>query len=256
MDVEAVGADEVEQVAGVDAGRLEELLAEGAAELVDVPVERPPGVLDDLAHERVAVGVQARAGHPQHHVAGADALRTEHRGILHDPGRGTGDVVLVRLEQARVLGGLATDEGDAGLLAGAGDAADDGGDALGHDLAGRDVVGHEERLGAAHDDVVDDHADEVEADGVVDVEGLGDGDLGADTVGRRREDGSVHAGDGAGVEHAREAAEPAEDLGTGRATDVGLHQLDGLVTGLDVDSGCGIGDLFACCVCHSRRPAY
>ena len=152
-----------------------------------------------------------------HDVTVGDALRTQHGGILDDAGRGAGDVVLVGLEQARVLGGLAADEGDPRLLARAGDAADDGGDALGHDLAGGDVVGHEERLGAAHDDVVDDHADEVEADRVVDVEGLRDGDLGADAVGARGEDGSCHPGDGAGVEHAREAAETTEHLGAGRA---------------------------------------
>ncbi len=155
-----------------------------------------------------------------------------------------------------MLGGLATDEGDSRLLAGAGDAADDRGDPLGHDLAGRDVVGHEEGFGAADDDVVDDHADEVEPDGVVDVEGLGDGDLGPDSIGRRGEDRAVHAGDGRGVEHARETTEPTEDLGPGRSAHVGLHQLDGLVTGLDVDAGAGIGDLFAltACIAHAGEP--
>ena len=66
---------------------------------------------------------------------------------------------------------------------------DDVGDALGHDLAAGDVVGHEQRLRADHDDVVDDHADEVLADGVVLVEGLGDRDLGADAVRRGRQQG-------------------------------------------------------------------
>ena len=83
-----------------------------------------------------------------------------------------------------MLGGLAADEGGAGVGAGARDARDDGGDALGHDLAARDVVGHEERLRADHDDVVDDHAHEVLPDRVVPVEGLRDRDLGADAVGR------------------------------------------------------------------------
>ena len=50
-----------------------------------------------------------------------------------------------------------------------------------------DVVGHEQRLGAADDEVVDDHADQVDADRVVDAHPLGDGDLGADAVGRGRE---------------------------------------------------------------------
>ena len=83
-----------------------------------------------------------------------------------------------------MLGRLAADERGAGLGARVGDARDDGGDALWHDLAARDVVGHEERLRADHDDVVDDHAHEILADRVVLVERLRDGDLGADAVGR------------------------------------------------------------------------
>ncbi len=184
-------ADEVEQGLGVDAGRLEQLLAEGAAELVDVPVEGPAGARDDPAHEAVAVAVQAAAREGDHDVTVGDPLRAEHVGILDDAGGGAGDVVLVGLEQARGARRSRRRRGRRRPPRTRGDAADDRGDALGHDLAGGDVVGHEERLGAADDDVVDDHADEVEADGVVLVEGLGDGDLGADAVGARGEDGRV-----------------------------------------------------------------
>ena len=119
----------------------------------------------------------------------------------------------------------------------AGDAGDDGGDPLGHDLAGGDVVGHEQRLGAADDDVVDDHADEVEADGVVAVEGLGDGDLGAHAVGARGEHRPGHPGDRAGVEHPREAAEPAQHLGRVARRTLAFMSSTALSPGLDVDAG-------------------
>ena len=49
-------------------------------------------------------------------------------------------------------------------------------------FAGGDVVGHEQRLRATDDQVVDDHRDQVDADGVVDVHGPGDRDLRAHTV--------------------------------------------------------------------------
>ena len=64
-----------------------------------------------------------------------------------------------------------------------GDAADDGRDLLRHHLAGGDVVGHEQRLGADDHQVVDHHRDQVDADRVVPVDGLGDHELGADPVG-------------------------------------------------------------------------
>ena len=57
-------------------------------------------------------------------------------------------------------------------------------DPLGHRAADGDVVLQEQRLGAAHHQVVDDHRDQVEADGVVLVHRLGDRELGADAVGR------------------------------------------------------------------------
>ena len=73
-------------------------------------------------------------------------------------------------------------------------------------------------LRADHDDVVDDHADEVLADGVVLVERLGDRDLGADAIGRR----SRAAGGGslAGATTSKrpgESADAAEHLGAVRA---------------------------------------
>ncbi|MCK8659499.1 hypothetical protein M1M08_31155, partial [Pseudomonas umsongensis] len=52
-------------------------------------------------------------------------------------------VVLVHGQQARVLGGLAAHERGVGQAAALGHAAHDVRDALGHDLAARDVVGHE-----------------------------------------------------------------------------------------------------------------
>ena len=71
---------------------------------------------------------------------------------------------------ARVLGGLAAEQRAAGVPAAVGDPGDDLGDLLRHDLADGDVVEQEQRLGAAGDQVVDDHRDQVDARRVVDVE--------------------------------------------------------------------------------------
>ena len=194
-----------------------------------------------MAHQRVAVGVQADwtpsrpARRPSRTRSGA-----EQPVGLDDTRAGAGDVVLVRAEQARVLGGLAADQRAAGEHAALGDALDDRGDPLGHDLAAGDVVGHEQRLGAADHEVVDDHADQVEADRVVPVGGRGDGDLGADAVGRGREQRTPVGRERAGVEQPGEPADAADHLGPGRLGHPGLHQLDRAVAGLDVDAGRGV----------------
>ena len=120
-----------------------------------------------------------------------------------------------------------------------GDARDDLGDALGHGAADGDVVLQEQRLGAAHDEVVDDHRDQVEADGVVLVHRLRDRQLGADAVGRRRQQRlAVAAPQG---EQPGEAAEPAPHLGSGRLLRQWFEQFDGAVTRLDVHPGRCVG---------------
>ena len=82
VDVDAVEADEVEEVGGVDPGRLEELLAEGAAELVDVAVELPAGVGDDPADEGVTVRVQPAGRQAEDDVTGDDPLRADRAGVF------------------------------------------------------------------------------------------------------------------------------------------------------------------------------
>ena len=164
----------------------------------------------------------------------------EQRIRLHRADGGTRDVVVVRPEQPGMLRGLAADERGAGLRAGAGDAGDDVGDALGNDLAAGDVVGHEQRLRADHDDVVDDHADQVLPDRVVLVERLGDRDLGADAIRRRRQQRTRERREERHVEEPGEAADAAENLRAVRLGDGGLHELDREVASRRVDSGFGV----------------
>ena len=236
--------EQVDEVRGIHPRRGEQLLAERSAEVGHFAIERPSRVGDDPPHQGIAIGVQARGREAQHDVALADALGREDVGVLDDSGGRSSAVVFVRLEQAGVLRGLTADQRHAGLLAGPCDPAHDGRDPLGDDLATGDVVGHEERFGAADDDVIDDHADEVEADRVVNVQSLSDGDLGTDSVGGGRQNRAGHSSDGRGIEHAGEAAQPTQDLRASGPTDRLLHQLDGLVACLDVDAGCGIRDRF------------
>jgi hypothetical protein len=219
----------------VDPGRREQHLTERYAE-VGGRVQRDPGCREqDVAGERVAVGVQPARGHRDQGIAGTHPVRAEHSIGTHHPGRRSGDVIVVRAEQAGMLRSLAADQRAAGERAARIDAGHDVGDPLRHDLAAGDVVGHEQRLGAADHDVVDDHPDQVVADRVVTVHRLRDRDLGADAVGRGREQPGV-----VDPEQPGEAAEPADDLGPGRG-EPALDQLDRRVTGLDRDPGGRVG---------------
>jgi hypothetical protein len=107
---------------------------------------------------------------------------------------------------------------------------------VGIELAGGEIVEEEQRLGALHDEVVDAHGDEVDADRVVDAGVDGDLQLGADAVIGRDQDRVGEAG-GLEVEQAAEAA----DLAIGAGPAGGAHQrldlLDHQVAGIDVDAG-------------------
>ena len=237
---------------GVEPGGLEQRLAPRRAEVGGAVAVLDAGAGDDVAHQRVAVGVQAARGEREDRVARLHAVRAEQGVGLDDAGRGARHVVVVRAEQPGMLGGLAADERGAGLAARVGDAAHDVGDALGHDLAARDVVGHEQRARAHHDDVVDDHAHEVLTDGVVLVDRLGDRHLRADPVGARRQQRAAVGAQRAGVEHAGEAADAALHLGPVGRAHGRLHQLDREVAGRRVDARIGVGGT-ARARCRRRR---
>src|SRR5690625_7069089 len=81
-------------------------------------------------------------------------------GLDHAGGR-PGDVVFLRAEQARMLRSLTTEQRASGLGARRRDALHDRGYAFGYDRAASDVVGQEQRLRTADDQVVDQHADQV-----------------------------------------------------------------------------------------------
>ena len=184
--------------------------------------------------------MQTARGQGQHDITRDDPLVTEDIRRLDDTRRRSGDVVVVIGEQTGVLGGLAADEGRARLGAAARDARDDVGDSRGDDLAARDVVGHEQRPGADHDDVVDDHTDQVDADGVVLVDGTGDRDLGAHAIRARREKRVIEVAKRTRVEQTREAADAPEDFGTVRCAHRGLHEFYGEVACRGVYSGGGV----------------
>jgi hypothetical protein len=174
--------------------------------------------------------------------AGPGRARGSRRARRPDPE--PGEVELVGGEQPRVLGGLAPDQGAAGLHAALGDAAHEGGDPVGVELADGDVVVEEQRLGAGDDEVVDDHRDEVDPDRVEHPEPAGEVDLGADPVGAADEHRLAVAGE-VEREQPPEPADPAEHLGaTGPRDNVG-EQLHAAVGGVEVDPGVGVGDLEA-----------
>ena len=203
-----------------------------------VPGEARP--LDDAADQRKAVGVQARRGEAQHDVSLGDVGRRKQPAALDRADGEAGEIVVAAGVHARHLRGLAADQGAAGLPAALGDAGDDRRALIGIEPAGGEIVEEEQRLGALHDEVVDAHGDEVDADRVVPAGFDGDLELGADAVVGGDEDRIGKAG-GLEVEQPAEAA----DLAVGARPAGRAHQrldlLDHGVAGIDVDACVAVG---------------
>ena len=110
------------QIAAV---QLQQLVARRAAQFVNRVSRAVPGHFEQqLARQRVAVGVQPGGGQPEQHVAGADRRAGEHALALDRAHDEAGQIVFAGGVEARHLGGLAADQRAAVVPAAARDAGD------------------------------------------------------------------------------------------------------------------------------------
>ena len=193
-----------------------------------------------LAGQRVAVGVQAGGGHADEHVAGLDARAGDHLVAIDRAHDEAGQVVLAVGIEAGHLRGFAADERAAVGLAGLGQAGDH---ALGHfgvELAAGQVIQKEQRRGALHGDVVDAVVHQVRAHGVVQAQLEGDLQLGAHAVGRADQDGVFPALQVEPEERAK-AADAAQHIAVKGLLRQVLDAVLGAVATADVHAGIGVG---------------
>ena len=168
---------------------VEQRLADRAAEFVDRIVELQAGdVEDDLAHQAVAVGVQAAGGDADDHVVGRDRSAVDHALALDHADAEAGQVVIAAGVQVGHDGRFAAQQGAIGLQAAVADAFDDLLQQRRIVVRHGHVVEEEQRLGAAAEGVVHAHRHQVDADGVVAAGQLGHFQLGADAVGAADQD--------------------------------------------------------------------
>src|SRR5690606_8931704 len=102
-------------------------------------------------------------------------------------------------------------------------------------LAGGVVVEEEQRLGAAHHQVVHAHGDQVLSDAVMPVQVQGQAQLGAHAVGARHQYRLLVAG--GDFAQGAEAAQTAHDLRTSGAFGHALDAFDQRFACVDVDTG-------------------
>ena len=186
--------------------------------------------------------MHARRGQSDDDVACGDVGSRQNIRPRHGAHRKAREVIVAVLIETRHFSGLAADQSAARFLAGRRYARHHHRCDRRIEFAAGKIVEEEQRFGALHDEVVDGHCDQINADRVVAGRFDRDLDLGADTVGGGDENGIGKTGR-LEIEQSAKAA----DLGIGaRARSPahqGLDQFHQAVTGINVDAGCRVARL-------------
>ncbi|MNI24289.1 hypothetical protein D3C73_779030 [compost metagenome] len=168
-------------------------------------------------------------------IAGSNLGTVDDFGFFHDADAETGQVVVFTFVHARHFSGFAANQRAARQFAASADAGHNLGSGVDVQFAGCIVVEEEQRLGAAHHQVVDAHGNQVDADAVVLVQVQCQAQLGADAVSA----GNQHRLLVAGRDFAEgaETAQAAHDFRARSALGDALDAFDQCFTGVDVYTG-------------------
>ena len=150
----------------------------------------------------------------------------------------TRQIVIAGAVHAGHLGGFAADQRAAGLPAARADPADDLGGNVDIERAGGVIVEEEQRLGAADDEIVDAHGDQIDADAVVPAEFQRQLELGAHAV-RRRDEHRLPVARRK-LAKAAESADIGEHFGPAGGLDGRTDPAHESVAEVDVDAGVAI----------------
>src|ERR1035437_6339387 len=126
--------------------------------------------------------MRAVGRHAQHHIAGLNVVSGDDVGFFHHAHGESGQVIFADRVFAGHFRSFAADQRTTGLIKAERDAVDDFGSGGHVEFAAGKIIQEKQRLSTLYQNVVDAHADQVDADGVVNVEFKGKFQFGANTV--------------------------------------------------------------------------
>ena len=183
--------------------------------------------------------MKTAGGQAKHHIASCHLAAIEDLGSLNHAHGKAGQVVFAIGVHAGHLGCFTTNQGAARGLTALGNAAHHGGGRVECKSATGEIIQKEEWLRPLNENVVHTHGHEVDAHGVVPVQGEGQLELGAHAIGAGHQHG-LHqpfgqAAQGAEATNAREHLWPHGALGQR------LDAVDESVAGIDVHASVAVG---------------
>jgi len=185
--------------------------------------------------------VNARRGKTDHRVPDRNVRPRQQCAAFGRADGKTRKVVVALFIETGHFGGFAADQRATGFAAAFGNSGNDGGGRLRIEFAAGEIIKKEQWLGALHDQIVDRHRHQVDADAAMQPGFDRDLDLGADAIGCRDQNRVLEAG-GLQIE---QAAEPA-DFGVGAGARGGpnhrLDQIDQPIARIDIDAGIRVSE--------------
>ncbi len=180
--------------------------------------------IENLSHQREAVGVHAAGLDRDHHVPCLLAGGIENFVLIDDTHRKARKVVLLVGHKTRVLGGLAANKSAARLNAALGYSRNDIRYLFGDILSAGDIVQEKLGLRAAAYDVVDAHRHAVDTHGVVPVHSESDLYFGTHAVGARDQNRFADTGH-IKLEQTSETADTRQHAACHSPRHMGFHKL-------------------------------
>ena len=181
-----------------------------------------------------------RTGEAEQHLPRRDLVAGQLRATLDRADAEAGKVVVAVGIHAGHFGSLAADQRAAGRFAALGDARNHALRNPAFELAGGEIIEEKQRFGALHDQIIDAHRDEVDADAVVPVVVDRQLELGSDPV-IGRDQQRIGIARRLRIEESPEAAQLAVGTGAGGRLDQRPDRLDQRVSGLDRHPRLGVG---------------
>ena len=230
-------AFEGEQRAHVKPRGGDDRLTQGGA-AIKGSVKVRAGAVENLADERVAIGMRAAGCQPQHNVSGTNAAAVDDFVFFHDADGKSGQVIFAFRIHAGHLGSLAANQRAARKLAALGNTGDDGSGGVLREFAAGEIVEEKQGFGALHEDVVDAHGNEVLPDGVVHIPFKGQTQFGADAVRAGNQHRLAVLAEG---EERAKAADSGQHFRAHGAFGERFDAFDEGIACVDIDSGVAVG---------------
>ena len=186
--------------------------------------------------------MDAGRSHTNEHIALTHPLRAQQLVSLNHARGGTGNIVLIRGQQTRMLSRLATHQGRTRHRTRPRNTAHNIGNTLRNHLARGNIVGHKQRLRTAHHNIVHNHTHQVITDRVMHIKRLRNSNLRTHTVRGGRQVRAAVLHQLRGIIQPREPAHATyHGGGVGGANRV-FHELNGAVARLNINARTGVGD--------------